>query len=269
MNNQEHAEPRRPSENRPGQGEGAGDALAIRKALKEGAPERQAEKKAHTLGELRVSLPDEFPPGTPDWLRGPQNITLRDGTNMRLSDAYLRELRDVLVKADQGGLKGDQPVIAGGCLFLPNQETGETRWIRLQDIPNGYSKVNNFWLYRQGDTLQARCSYPEDLNVITDQWRRALGKPRMDSFGQETRPDPRLREVNQGLNRDIEMLLKKGTPLGDALDRVRQDRQEVLRVLLLGYSDALAIFSANGLGTPSALKTYMELKGMRKPGSGH
>jgi hypothetical protein len=52
--------------------------------------------------------------------------------------------------------------------------------------------------------------------------------------------------VNQGLNRDIEAVLKKDTPLNEALSHVQQDRQEVLQVLLLGYIDAFAVFSTYG-----------------------
>lgn len=196
--------------------------------------------------------------GYPEWM--PKELRLKDGTRMEFSDEDIKILQDFITNVDTHKVAWDQPVLIAGCLFLPNQENREVRWAREEEVSQGYSKYNNCWIYKKGNTLEVRARYPEDRQRVAEVWRLKTGKPMVNLSDETPQPDSRLAEINKSLNQDIERLLETGIPLSEALKTVQHEREEILKVLLMGYIDAFAIFSAYSFMTPQVSKTYTEVK---------
>lgn len=153
-----------------------------------------------------------------------------------LPDDY-KDKTNLVVKYEEGAQRPPDSAFArDGRIFLPNRETGSVRWTELNSVKEGYSELNNNWVHRKGDKIQAQHRYLEDPKAIEDDWRRRTNAPIVDTFGRTVTMDKtQLRkevEANKKLNGWMESYLKNGESLDSARQKTQKRALDELKVTL-------------------------------------
>lgn len=200
-----------------------------------------------------------------DWIRPSKiAISLRDGKEISVSYQELKHIEEIVFELMNSYLGSTRAIYTQSILFLINEETSSVKWFPHEFIPNGYVKENNFWVFRELNEIQAFLTYPENTEVIEQDFLKRMSAPRIDPLTNEGSVDEKIlkevKEVNISLNRLIEKRLENNESLQEARINVENQQKEVLNILLMGFIDAFAIHGVLGLGTPSILETYLQLK---------
>lgn len=207
-----------------------------------------------------------------NWLR-PNNIpiSLRDGREFSVSFQELKQINEIVSKLENSHIESTHTIYTESILFLINKETYSVKWCPHEFVPDGYMKENNFWIYRESNEIQAFPTYPEKADVIEQDFLGRMNAPRIDPLTLESPVDDKtiddVKEVNIHLNNLIEERLENMESLQEARINVENQQREILNILLIGFIDAFAIHSVFGLGTPSILETYLQLKPDEKENS--
>jgi hypothetical protein len=140
-------------------------------------------------------------------------------------------------KLEEGLHPRDRAFERDGRLFLPNVEDGSVRWIATKNVPQGYSELNNYWVFRKGDAIEAQHRYLEDRGAIENEWRRRTKAPLADLYGRSVHMDERLlertRKVNRLLNRWTESYLEGGHSLETARQKTEERARHVLKMTIV------------------------------------
>lgn len=136
-------------------------------------------------------------------------------------------------KLEEGRHPRYQAFTKEGKLFLPNADEGELRWININDVPQGYSKLNNHNIYRKGNEIDTGHRYLEKPRALENEWRRKQKKPITDSLGNSPKMDQRqlerISETNKMLNRWMESYLHQGNSLDEARRKTEAQADHVLK----------------------------------------
>ncbi|UCH93697.1 MAG: hypothetical protein JSV88_25980 [Candidatus Aminicenantes bacterium] len=123
--------------------------------------------------------------------------------------------------------------IKEGKLFLPNADEGALRWININDVPQGYSKLNNYNIIRKGNEIDAGHRYLEKPQAIENEWRRRKEKGIYDTSSNPVKMDQRelQRHVknNKMLNQWMESYLRQGNSPKEARQKTEERSLYILK----------------------------------------
>jgi len=128
-------------------------------------------------------------------------------------------------------------------------------WLPAGEVPTGAHVLGAWWVWSNGLEMQRAERYPEDPEIV----RREIAR-RASSFND--RDVERHVEAGAELNRSIEIyMLRYRLSLEDACARVKRERIEIARELIVGYFGAFA----SAAGTLAMAPAPGELQASMKP----